>query len=89
MKRNIVVEYDGKYPNTCSGTLKITVDGEVIYNKDFCCYSTGSVWFDEQWGEHVEDGELIWGDANKFDSEIQEAVVAVLSGCNVCCGGCI
>jgi len=87
--RNIKVEYDGKYPNACSGTLKITVDETVVYNKDFCCSSTGSVWFDEDWSEHVECGELIWKDSEKFDDEIQQAVKDVLSTVGVCCGGCV
>lgn len=39
----IEVLYDGKYPNTCSGTLQIIVDGKEIYNKMYVCYSTGCV----------------------------------------------
>lgn len=89
--RNIVVEYDGHYPNTCAGVLRITVDGAVVYNDTFCCHSTGSVWFDEDWTEHVECGELLWNEdeACKFDAEIREAVKAKLSEFHVCCGGCV
>jgi hypothetical protein len=85
----IEVTYDGEYPNTCSGTLIIKKDGKEIYNKQHCCSSTGSVWFDNDWNEHVECGSLIWNDKDKFSREIQDAVENVLSGCNVCCGGCI
>lgn len=87
----IHVEYDGDYPNTCSGTLTIRKDGVKIYSKQFCCHSTGSVWFDDDWNEHVEEGTLMWEEceAEKFPSDIQEAVADKLSGYHVCCGGCV
>lgn len=73
---NIQVTYDGKYPNTCSGTLTIIVDGEQVYSEKHQCHSTGRVWFDKEWCEHVECGELVWDeeDALRFSAEIQEAV---------------
>ena len=77
--KTIKVEYDGKYPNTCSGLLTITVDGIVIYEERYRCHSTGSVWF----------GELVWDDASKFSQEIQKAVKKKLSHFRVCCGGCV
>ncbi len=85
----IEVIYDGEYPNACRGRLIIKDDGTEIYNKENCCYSTGSVWFDKDWSEHVESGELLWGDAGNFSAEIQEAVRDVLSNQHVCCGGCV
>ncbi len=87
--KTIKVKYDGKYPNTCSGLLTITVDGTVIYEERRRCYSTGSVWFDDNWSEHVEEGKLEWEDASKFSKEIQDAVEMELSNFQVCCGGCI
>lgn len=89
MGREIVVEYDGSYPSTCMGNLKITVDEKEIYNESCCCRSTGTVWFDEDWDEHVESGKLIWEDAWKFEKDIQEAVAEKLQNYAVCCGGCI
>ena len=86
---NIEVKYDGGYPATCMGNLIIIVDGEEIYNKSFCCYSTGSVWFDDEWNANIDEGELLWEDADKFPQEIQDAVSEKLSNYNVCCGGCI
>jgi Ribonuclease G/E len=86
---NIQVEYDGRYPNACSGRLTIKKDGELIYQERHCCRSTGCVWFDDEWGEHVVSGELLWEDANQFDEEVQEAVRQRLSQVAVCCGGCI
>ena len=91
----IEVEYDGEYPNACSGTLTIKVNGEKIYERDFCCHSTGSVSFDDDWTEHVTEGELLWndGEIDKIPKELQAAVkVAVecrLSEVVVCCGGCV
>lgn len=87
--RDIIVNYNGDYPTSCMGTLKITVDGKEIYNKDFCCHSTGSVWFDDDWMEHVEDGELIWNDKKKFPKDVRAAVEKELSKVHVCCGGCV
>ena len=85
----IKVEYDGNYPCTCMGTLKITVDNAIVYEEKYCCTSTGNVWFDDDCQEHVECGELVWNDADKFNEEIRKAVKDKLSECDVCCGGCV
>lgn len=85
----IEVSYDGAYPNACSGTLIIKKDGMEIYNDMFCCHSTGSVSFDDEWNDMVCSGDLIWDDAEKFSQEIQDAVKSELSKVHVCCGGCV
>ena len=85
----IEVDYDGKYPATCMGKLIIKVDGKEIYNKEYCCNSTGRVWFDKDWNSHIDEGELIWDEAEKFSEEIQNEVSKKLSRFRVCCGGCI
>jgi len=87
----ITIQYTGEYPNTCSGTLTIIEDDKVIYDEKFCCYSTGSVWFDDNWSEHVESGRLLWNqeEASKFSPEVQSAVRGHLSMYHVCCGGCV
>lgn len=87
--RKIEVEYNGDYPVACMGRLKIKVDGEEVYNKEFCCTSSGSVWFDENWDEHVDWGELTWDDASDFEQDIQDAVQCELDKVHVCCGGCV
>lgn len=88
---NINVKYNGKYPCTCMGRLTITEDKNIIYDNDFCCTSTGGVWFDGEWCEHVDRGELVWNEseASQFSNEIQEAVRNKLSEYRVCCGGCV
>lgn len=84
----IEVFYDGKYPSVCLGRLIIKVDGKEIYNKEYCCYSTGSlVWLDEDW--NIESGKLVWDDAKYFSKEIQKAVSDELKKIKVCCGGCV
>jgi len=86
---NIEVTYEGDYPCACMGRLIIKENGIEIYNKEFCCSSTGSAGFTEDWDAVVESGTLIWNDAEKFSKEIQEAVADELSCVSVCCGGCI
>jgi len=87
----IKVTYDGEYPNTCSGTLTIHDDDELIYNKQYCCTSTGSAYFDKDGNDHIDSGELLWNEdeAEKFSDEIQSIVKDVLSDFYVCCGGCL
>lgn len=50
------VDYDGDYPNLCSGTLTIKIDGKERVLKRVL-RSGGSVWFDDDWSEHIEYGE--------------------------------
>lgn len=90
-QKPIRVEYDGDWPSTCMGTLKIYEDDELIYDKKYCCYSTGSTYFDDEGNDHIEMGELLWNDADvsKFREEIRNAVHQKLSEYDVCCGGCL
>jgi len=88
----IRVEYDGKPPTTCTGTLKIYDNEELIYDGGhYSCFSTGSCYVDEYGGEHIESGELLWKnrEASKFPQEVQDAVRQKLSEYEVCCGGCL
>lgn len=85
----IKVTYDGEYPNACTGTLTIIVDGEIIYSKKHCCTSTGNCYFTEDWDDVIEDGTLEWNDKDSFSKEIVNAVYEELSKINVCCGGCL
>lgn len=63
------VSYDGEYPNLCSGTLVLEIDGKKVsfgmqslwengkkadYPKFWC--SGGSVGFDDDWSEIVSPG---------------------------------
>ena len=90
----IKVSYDGKYPNACSGKLTVEVDGKVVFSQAGCCHSTGCVWFDKDWQEHIETGKLVFDvddlkDTSWFTSEIEDAIDEELSKVHVCCGGCV
>lgn len=84
------VSYDGTFPNLCSGTLILEIDGKERVMPRYCMNSGGSVSFDEDWSECVTSGE--WSvdvpeDLIAIKSEIEACVNA-----NVpygCCGGCV
>lgn len=85
------VSYDGEYPNLCSGLLVVEINGQRVEIRGLC--SGGSVWFDKDWEEHVEDGAWtifegdIPEDFRQYKSEIEDVV-----NDNVpwgCCGGCV
>ena len=83
------ISYDGKYPNLCSGTLVLEIDGAERSFK-YCLSSGGSVTFDKDWNENVTSGEWIFYSdelTNEQNAEITEIVNE-----NVrwgCCGGCV
>lgn len=87
-----ILGYDGHYPNLCSGTMTVRLDGKEI---KFCYFlsSGGSVSFDSEWNEHVTSGpwsidrESLPEEVRQYAWEIQEWV-----NNNVpygCCGGCV
>lgn len=88
--KNISLTYDGEYPNLCSGELIITIDGTDWIG--FRLSSGGSVWFDENWSEHVESGEWsIYEWPSEFPEEYKDEVLykvnyEIPQGC---CGGCV
>lgn len=85
----VTVAYNGRFPATCAGSLEIVVDGRYIYGKQYVCASTGSCGVEPDGEEVILGGELVWKDADKYPAFIQDAVKAVLSQYDVCCGGCI
>lgn len=86
------VSYDGEYPNLCSGTLVLKVDGRLFTFPKYALSSGGRVWFSADWDEHVEDGP--WGIHDwplGFPEWAKPEALRVLND-NVrwgCCGGCI
>lgn len=92
MSRVSFVSYDGAYPNLCSGTLILAVDGVSIQFPSWCLSSGGSVSFDEDWNEDVTEGE--WGVSDwpeDFPDELKDEALSVINE-NIhygCCGGCV
>lgn len=56
MRQKIKIEYDGEYPNACSGNLIVIINNKKWKFPDYCLSSGGSVWFDNDWMEHIESG---------------------------------
>lgn len=85
------VSYDGKFPNLCSGRLVLRINGQVRELPDGCLCSGGCVWFDDDWGDHVEHGDwTVVGlpkDLELFQTKIEECVNENIP--QGCCGGCV
>ena len=86
------ISYDGSYPNLCSGTLIMELDGKEIVFPSYCLSSGGSVSFDDEMNEMVTNGE--WSISNfpkDFPRELRVKAVELVNE-NVpqgCCGGCV
>ena len=87
------VSYDGAYPNLCSGTLVLSVDGENI-SADFCLMSEGEAGVILGGEERIIKGPWrvkFW----RFEKVLtfpEMARITELVNQNVewgCCGGCI
>ena len=89
---NIEIDYNGEYPNLCSGDLIVHIDGKKWVFPSYCLSSGGSVWFDDDWGEHVEEGpwsirEWPAGFPDELKSDVFDAVNRKIPF--GCCGGCV
>lgn len=84
------VSYDGRFPNLCSGTLVLKINGvERVFPPHSLC-SGGSVWFDKDWCEHVESGAWsvdVPDDLLEYADEIEACVNRNVQ--HGCCGGCV
>ena len=91
-KTEIEIEYDGQYPNLCSGRLIVTVDGKKWVFPDYCLSSKGYVSFDADFREEVGDGPWSISEYPKdFPENLKQAVEdAVNESVRYgCCGGCV
>ena len=88
----IKVEYDGRYPNLCNGNLKVTIEGKKwVFEKGALC-SGGSVWFDDNWSEHVESGRWSIDEWPEGFPELLKPAVREAINDKIdpgCCGGCV
>jgi len=88
----INIKYNGEYPNLCRGTLQVFVDGKEWDFGEYCLSSGGSVYFDDDWSEHIESGPWTideWPDG--FPEEYKEGVLNKVNSeiPYGCCGGCV
>lgn len=95
------ISYDGSFPNLCSGTLTLEIDGKVKtfhpYREDvdyhFFWTSGGYVSFDEDWIEYVSCGP--WELMEKcLPDELKPYGKQLIDIFNEnvphgCCGGCV
>ena len=89
---DIKIEYDGAYPNLCSGDLKITIDGEVWEFPDYCLSSGGGIERSEDWDMWATEGP--WSITEwplHFPENLKRIVLSELNQTidHGCCGGCI
>ena len=83
------VSYDGAFPNLCSGTLVLKINGEKKEFPSGCLVSGGNTWFDENWVEHIEHGKWtvnVPKDLERFKQAIEDCVNENIP--HGCCGGC-
>lgn len=95
MKDIQFVSYDGRWPNLCSGTLILSIDGKQ-HSFKYCLSSGGQCGFEngDYSKEYVTEGPWSFSNYNddiKFtDNEI--VVIEHLINDNIpfgCCGGCL
>ena len=83
------VSYDGAYPNLCSGTLTLCVDGK-LWQKRYCLMSGGSCsWENESAGRGP--WKISGYDFRDFTKDEQAEILRLVNervewGC---CGGCM
>lgn len=94
------VSYDAPRYSRCMGVLTLEIDGErKTFGLDGCDYPAfwttgGRVWFDKDWGEHVERGEWLFDPPTGFPKKFvkESATLVDIMNENVawgCCGGCV
>ena len=88
----IKINYNGKYPNLCSGKLSVIIDSKNWDFPDYCLCSGGSVWFTDDWDERVEEGNWSvskWPD--NFPEKLKKIVESAINKDieHGCCGGCV
>lgn len=89
----IRIEYDGKYPNLCSGKLVVYIGKEKWEFPKYCLLSGGNVYQDDDGYYVTEEGEWYinkWPKEFLDDDGLKMLVMDVINdeiplGC---CGGC-
>lgn len=85
------ISYDGKYPNLCSGTLKLKVNNK-LYALSHVLVSGGCVNFSSYDEDEVSKGPWTIDLSQYKELEPYKEEIAELVNENVsqgCCGGCL
>lgn len=89
---NIRIEYDAPDCALCCGNLVVFVNG-IRYDFGHALCSGGSVWFDDDWCDHVETGpwSIFWPKNFPEQADLRQQVYDAVNeqiewGC---CGGCV
>jgi len=88
---SIEIDYNGEWPNLCSGNLIVTINGDKWELPDGI-RSGGCVYFTEDWDEVVEEGDWCvdrWPEG--FPENLKDAVLDAINDHvpHGCCGGCV
>lgn len=87
------VNYDGRYPNLCSGVLTVRINGEIISLPPHSLESGGCVSFNKDWEEEITEGA--WTiDKYRLPENLLPYVdeIEKIANDNIpwgCCGGCV
>jgi hypothetical protein len=84
------VSYNGAWPNLCSGTLVLRIDGEDVTFPKYCMRTGGRVWFDKHYNGYVEHGKWSVDIPEKYANLKDEIEYCVNKNVRQgCCGGCL
>ena len=89
---NIQIIYTGQWPCLCHGVLIVTVNGVEYEFPDGAMRPGGSVFFDDDYCEHVTVAPWrVYAWPDNFPENMKRRVVCAINR-NVpwgCCGGCV
>ena len=89
----IKIEYDGKYPNLCSGNLTVWLNDK-RYEFGRCLASGGEITHDDDYNFEIFRGRWYWRECNEIPEDFpKDRLQDVLDVVNEtvewgCCGGC-
>lgn len=87
----IKIEYDGAYPNLCSGKLSAIIDSVRYDFPDHCLSSGGQPWTTDDYDGTTQGEWSLSKWPKSFPEEFKEATLAAINEQTEhgCCGGCI
>lgn len=88
---DIFIDYNGEYPNLCSGDLKVTIDGKQWVFPNDCMVSGGSVYDNGNDYVVIEGPWKIDEWPKEFPENLKSGVLDEINETVEwgCCGGCI